>query len=539
MPSATANAPNLTGYFKLDGTRAITGPVVITAAMMPSIASDMYGLKHVVTLTTNPASPTPGAYFTTYGQSVAITQPADGTLGTLYALQSLVTLNGRFNNAYGAYRSTQSVSAAAASDMSADYSYTTHIGTGLLNYLEASQRYTYVTGPTLEHYGDYLSVDSRGTTGKLYGNQILAVHRTAAISTEFVGSNINVQLISGSVPALVGLKVAVTGAGSVSTNVLQTSGGSHVFGGAVAITPASNVVGLQVSGSSLTAANAQLLVSLSQTWNTSGTPTALFLDITNTASNANSKLISLRANGAERFGVRADGTVFIPSGFYAGSNTAATTTYLAGSSTIFSNQGTGSTFVRFTHNNANVAFDLKTNGDLILQQIAGNVAIGTTTAAVKLDVVGTTAAQFRLRNVITDVTTKTGQVQVGHYNNAEEDFALLGGVSAFGVNTLNLGGGSSALNTATSIILYTAANAITLTGTARLTLDSAGLFTVWDGGNFALGTTTGTKIGTATTQKLGFWNATPVVRPVLATGAGATADNIITVLQNLGLVGQT
>lgn len=56
--------------------------------------------------------------------------------------------------------------------------------------------------------------------------------------------------------------------------------------------------------------------------------------------------------------------------------------------------------------------------------------------------------------------------------------------------------------------------------------------------NLVLGTTTGTKIGTATGQKLGFWNATPVVQQVLATGAGKTADNIISLLQTLGLCKQ-
>lgn len=60
--------------------------------------------------------------------------------------------------------------------------------------------------------------------------------------------------------------------------------------------------------------------------------------------------------------------------------------------------------------------------------------------------------------------------------------------------------------------------------------------------NIILGTTTGTQIGTlggASGQKLGFWAATPIVQPLLATGAGKTVDDVITVLQNLGLVRQT
>lgn len=66
---------------------------------------------------------------------------------------------------------------------------------------------------------------------------------------------------------------------------------------------------------------------------------------------------------------------------------------------------------------------------------------------------------------------------------------------------------------------------------ASITLDESA--------NLIVGTTTGTKIGTATGQKVGFWNATPVVQQVLATGAGATVDNVISLLQTLGLCKQS
>jgi hypothetical protein len=56
--------------------------------------------------------------------------------------------------------------------------------------------------------------------------------------------------------------------------------------------------------------------------------------------------------------------------------------------------------------------------------------------------------------------------------------------------------------------------------------------------DIVLDTTTGTKIGTGATQKLGFYGATPIVKAVLATGASHTVDDIITALQNLGLVRQ-
>ena len=59
-----------------------------------------------------------------------------------------------------------------------------------------------------------------------------------------------------------------------------------------------------------------------------------------------------------------------------------------------------------------------------------------------------------------------------------------------------------------------------------------------DGKNIVLNTTTGTQFGTATGQKLSFWGVTPVVQQVLATGAGATVDNVISLLQTLGLCKQ-
>jgi hypothetical protein len=58
-------------------------------------------------------------------------------------------------------------------------------------------------------------------------------------------------------------------------------------------------------------------------------------------------------------------------------------------------------------------------------------------------------------------------------------------------------------------------------------------------GGVVLPTSGGTQLGTATNQLLGFWNATPVVQQVLATGAGATVDDVISLLQTLGLCRQT
>jgi len=75
----------------------------------------------------------------------------------------------------------------------------------------------------------------------------------------------------------------------------------------------------------------------------------------------------------------------------------------------------------------------------------------------------------------------------------------------------------------------------------RVQIDENGI-TLADAHNLVTGTTTGMKIGTvggASGQKLGFFNQTPIVQPLLATGAGKVVDDVITVLQNLGLCRQS
>jgi len=79
--------------------------------------------------------------------------------------------------------------------------------------------------------------------------------------------------------------------------------------------PAANATGLSSSSYSLTGSNAQSLVSLSGTWNTTGTPTAILLNITNTQSNSSSKLMDLRIgnNSVYSFG-RGTFSIKAPSG---------------------------------------------------------------------------------------------------------------------------------------------------------------------------------------------------------------------------------
>lgn len=78
------------------------------------------------------------------------------------------------------------------------------------------------------------------------------------------------------------------------------------------ITPAANTSALVSTGYSLTGSNAQSLIDLAGTWNTSGTPTAFKVNITNTASNAASMLADFQIGGVSQFKVQADGYAIAP-----------------------------------------------------------------------------------------------------------------------------------------------------------------------------------------------------------------------------------
>ena len=78
------------------------------------------------------------------------------------------------------------------------------------------------------------------------------------------------------------------------------------------IAAAANDTAIAVTGYSLTGSDATSMIDLAGTWNTTGTPTALKLDVTDTASNAASLLMDLQADSVSMFQVFKDGDVDIP-----------------------------------------------------------------------------------------------------------------------------------------------------------------------------------------------------------------------------------
>lgn len=99
-----------------------------------------------------------------------------------------------------------------------------------------------------------------------------------------------------------------TSASLARTDAAQTFTGTQTFA------PAANTSGIVSSSYSLTGANAQSLMDLSGTWNTTGTPTGIKLNVTDTASNASSLLMDLQVGGVSRINVSKNGDVRLPSG---------------------------------------------------------------------------------------------------------------------------------------------------------------------------------------------------------------------------------
>ena len=88
---------------------------------------------------------------------------------------------------------------------------------------------------------------------------------------------------------------------------LPLAGGTMT--GALTITQATaNTSVLTSTGYSLTGSNAQSLMDLSGTWNTSGTPTLIKANVTDTASNAASLLMDLQVGGSTKFRISKLGT---------------------------------------------------------------------------------------------------------------------------------------------------------------------------------------------------------------------------------------
>ena len=133
-------------------------------------------------------------------------------------------------------------------------------------------------------------------------------------------------------------------------------------------------------------------------------------------------------------------------------------------------------YVRY-HHGSNTMVLRTNNQDRVNIDSSGNVGIGQTSPAHKLDVAGF----IRSANTGADSTTKYSGFFGRHYTNSEEDVLAISTESTSSNNNIYIGGGFGTRNSATTIRFSTAANNTTTTGTERMRIDSSG--------NVGIGTT--------------------------------------------------
>lgn len=80
---------------------------------------------------------------------------------------------------------------------------------------------------------------------------------------------------------------------------------------------------MHIVGPTLTSSSATSALSITQTWNTTGSPTAIFANITNTASGAHAFLMELQVGGVMQFRIRKNGDAQLGGGsdMYVGTST--------------------------------------------------------------------------------------------------------------------------------------------------------------------------------------------------------------------------
>jgi hypothetical protein len=143
----------------------------------------------------------------------------------------------------------------------------------------------------------YVSTTSH--TSGVWATDLAAGKWVIAINTSTVDLTVDV---TGILPIANGGTGASTAAGartSLGLGTIATQSADHISVGRVT-----------VSGTSLTGSDSFSIVDISGTWNTSGTPSMLTVDVTDTASNASSNLANFKVGGASKFRVQKNGDIY-------------------------------------------------------------------------------------------------------------------------------------------------------------------------------------------------------------------------------------
>jgi hypothetical protein len=350
-----------------------------------------------------------------------------------------------------------------------------------------------------------------------------------------------------------------------------------------------------LSPSTLTGSSATSALSIAQTWNTTGNPTAILLNVTNTASGTTANLMDLQVTGASRFKVDKNGNSII-NGITVGTGGGNISTNTVIGATAGRDNTTGA-FNSFFGQNAGRGNTTGANNSFFGFDSGLNTTTGGSNSFFGV---------FTGRNNTTGVNNSFIGLNAGRDNTTGGSNSFFGSNaglinttgssnSFFGVNSglnnttggsnsffgLNAGryiaDGTTSLTVASSSVFIggdTRANADNQTnqivigntvignGSNTVTLGNLSITNTYlrgninltDSANIVIDTTTGTKIGTSTSQKIGLWNATPIVQPTTSVAAAAfvansgpnihqtstfdgyTVEQVVKALRNIGIL---
>jgi hypothetical protein len=313
---------------------------------------------------------------------------------------------------------------------------------------------------------------------------------------------------SGTLTSCTGLPIS-TGVSGLGTNVatslannMAASGtlailGANTFIATQTITPAVNSNALAVSGYSLTGSDASSLLELAGTWNTSGTPTAIKLNITDTASNASALLMQLQTGGTNRFTVNKNGAAVIGSASISAGSPVITLTSATGSNSLSIVGGGILSTTAGISSGGTVSSNIFAIGETEIQRESAYVSSFRR---------GTNAIQVNVYNTFTSAT---------NFERATLDWRTVANTFRFGTEKGSGGGTARALQIVTD-------------GTARINVGAAGEIGLYGVTAVARATTAGAAAA--------FVANTSGIANDTATWGGYTIGQVVTALRNIGIL---